>query len=152
MKKLTFSYKFQTDSTFLHAIGSFLLATSNLFAQEVTIFTDQDDYWPGETVIIQGNCRIPGDTVQLSITHIGDYIPEHTHTPWILVAETDGTLYDTWYVEYTELGTTMWPQAQLLEFPEIYAESVFTDAAGSYPSPMRTGRTNPCLATGTTTY
>ncbi len=96
-------------------------------AQTVTIFTDQDDYLPGESVIITGSGWIPGDQVQLSITHIGDYIPDHSHSPWTLTADVNGNLYDEWPVGDMELGTTMWLKAQSLLYPLMKADKVFTD-------------------------
>ena len=97
-------------------------------AQTVSIFTDQDDYSPGEVVVITGSGWIPGDQIQLTITHIGDFIPDHTHSPWTLIADADGNLYDEWPVYDMELNTTMWLQAQSLSFEEMYAEKTFTDS------------------------
>lgn len=109
-----------------------------LRAQSVTIFTDQEDYSPGESVVITGTGWTPGDNVQLSITHIGDYIPDHTHTPWTLVADVNGNLYDEWYVAEMELNTTMWLQAQSLSIPGMYAEKVFTDGLHTWTGAIST--------------
>jgi uncharacterized protein YjdB len=97
-------------------------------AQTVSIFTDQDDYSPGEYVIITGSGWVAGDQVELTITHIGDYIPAHTHTPWTLTADANGNLYDEWFVADMELNTTMWLQAYSLSDPSMKAEKIFTDS------------------------
>jgi len=110
-----------------------LSVTSNLLqAQTVNISTDQDDYAPGEWVVITGSGWIPGDSVQLSITHIGDYIPNHTHAPWTLVADANGNISDQWYVADIELNTTLWLQAQSISVSSMYAQKVFTDATAHY--------------------
>ncbi|WP_282189185.1 Calx-beta domain-containing protein, partial [Maribellus sp. YY47] len=131
MKKLYQTVKISRVVTLL-LLGIFMLIANILAAQEVTIYTDKDDYWPGEWVVIQGSGWIPGDTVVLSITHIGDVIPDHTHDPWKVIADANGEIYDEWFVFDTELGTTMWLQAQSLLYPEMYAESTFTDGRTYY--------------------
>ena len=99
----------QTAKLFLTFL--FLFLPFLLKAQTVSITTDQDDYYPGEWVIITGTGWTPGDTVKLSITHIGDSIPNHTHAPWTLVVDAAGNLSDEWYVAEMELNTTLWLQS-----------------------------------------
>ena len=115
-------------------------------AQTVTISTDQDDYFPGEIVVITGSGWIPGDKCQLSITHIGDYIPDHTHTPWTLIVDENGNLYDEWPVGDMELNTTLWLQAQSLSVTTMYAERIFTDAAPNKVASITV--TSPSTVTG----
>jgi hypothetical protein len=118
-----------TRTTKLYLTLTLLLFTCLLQAQTVSISTDQDDYYPGEWVVITGTGWTPGDSVQLSITHVGDNIPNHTHVPWILVADASGNLSDQWYVGEMELNTTLWLQAQSLSNSAMRAEKVFTDAS-----------------------
>ncbi|HEY3369300.1 MAG TPA: MBG domain-containing protein [Prolixibacteraceae bacterium] len=97
-------------------------------AQTVTILTDKDDYYPGETVVITGSGWIPGDQIELSITHVGDNIPDHTHAPWTVVSDSKGNLHSEWSVGEMELHTTLWLKAQSLSVASMYAEKVFTDS------------------------
>jgi hypothetical protein len=97
-------------------------------AQTVTITTDKDDYWPGEWVIISGTGWQGNDSVRLTITHL-DPLPDpiHTHTPWHVIPNADGTIYEEWYVEDQEFGTYMMLEA--LGRPSgDYAVTYFTDA------------------------
>src|SRR5687767_3602159 len=53
--------------------GAFLLAfvfSTTAMAQMQEIFTDKQDYYPGDTVIITGIDWIPGETVELIIDNI----------------------------------------------------------------------------------
>ncbi|MDP2888114.1 MAG: Calx-beta domain-containing protein, partial [Bacteroidota bacterium] len=97
-------------------------------AQTVTIFTDQDDYWPGEWVVITGDGWTGEDSVKISLEHIEPNIPSHTHDPWHLKPDVNGRIYDEWFVEDQELGTTFHLMA--LGIPSgRFAENWFTDAA-----------------------
>ncbi|MDP3912635.1 MAG: MBG domain-containing protein, partial [Bacteroidota bacterium] len=107
-----------------------LMATSMVgTAQNVTVTTDKDDYWPGEWVIITGSGWIADDEIQLTLTHIEPNIPDHGHDTWTVNARPDGTISEEWFVEDQELGTTFLLTAQSLAFPLMKAEATFTDGA-----------------------
>ncbi|WP_299577863.1 MBG domain-containing protein, partial [uncultured Sunxiuqinia sp.] len=108
---------------------SFVFLMLNLIgtAQEVTIFTDKDDYWPGEWVIITGSGWVDDDSVLVTLTHIDPNIPSHTHDPWYLIPDANGDIYDEWYVLEQELGTAF--QLTALGYNTgWFAETFFTDA------------------------
>ena len=97
------------------------------FAQEVTIFTDKDDYYPGEWVVITGSGWAADDSVLINLTHIEPNIPNHTHDPWYLYPDVNGEIYDEWFVFDEELGTTFWLTATGTT-TGLFAEATFTDA------------------------
>ncbi|RKD85043.1 MBG domain-containing protein [Mangrovibacterium diazotrophicum] len=100
------------------------------FAQEVTIFTDKDDYYPGEWVVITGSGWENDESVLINLTHIEPNIPDHTHDPWYLYPDANGEIYDEWFVFDDELGTTFWLTATGTT-TGLFAETTFTD--GSEP-------------------
>jgi gliding motility-associated-like protein len=97
-------------------------------AQNVTITTDKDDYFPGEYVIMDGTGWIPGDVITLTLTHIEPNIPAHDHEPIVLTAGEDGTIHYVWLVLDQELNTTFLLSAQSLTEITMYAETTFTDS------------------------
>jgi hypothetical protein len=95
-------------------------------AQTVTIFTDKDDYYPGEWVIITGSGWQDDDSVKLTLTHIEPNIPNHDHEIWYVLPDQSGNIYDEWFVLDQELGTTFMLEA--LGVPtDNYAVTYFTD-------------------------
>ena len=120
MKKLLLQLK----SVLLLPILFLLLMAMSLVgtAQNVTISTDKDDYWPGEWVIMDGTGWISGDVVELTLTHIEPDVPAHTHNP-IQVTAFDGKIHYEWFVEDQELGTTFLLSAQSLAYPLMKAKT-----------------------------
>jgi len=108
-------------------IPLFLLLSIAGYAQEVTITTDKLDYYPGEWVTITGNGWQAEEFVMLSLTHTGDFIPEHTHLPFDVQADGAGDIYHKWYVSDAELGTAFLLSARGLS-SGWEAETVFTDS------------------------
>ncbi|PTN04628.1 Ig-like protein group 2, partial [Mangrovibacterium marinum] len=96
------------------------------FAQEVSIFTDKDDYYPGEWVVITGSGWENDESVLINLTHIEPNIPDHTHDPWYLYPDANGDIYDEWFVFDEELGTTFWMTATGTT-TGLFAETTFTD-------------------------
>jgi len=95
-------------------------------AQTVTVFTDKDDYYPGEWVIITGSGWQNDDSVKLTLTHIEPNIPNHDHEIWYVLPDQGGNIYDEWFVLDQELGTTFMLEA--LGVPtDNYAVTYFTD-------------------------
>ncbi|MGE5316484.1 MAG: hypothetical protein ACM3ME_00715, partial [Chloroflexota bacterium] len=92
---------------------------------QCSVATDKEDYWPGETVIITGTGWLPGEAVQLTLVHL-DPIPTHDHESWFTWADSAGNIYDTWFVEEQELGTSFRLEALGVE-SDCYAECFFTD-------------------------
>ena len=127
MKKFYQNLKTTRAALMMLLMGIFVLISIASNAQEVTITTDKDDYSPGEWVIITGSGWEANEFVVLSITHTGDFIPDHTHEDWEIQADEKGDIYDKWYVEEQELGTTLWLQAWG-QSSGWYAEVTFTDA------------------------
>ncbi|MGQ7871068.1 MBG domain-containing protein, partial [Sunxiuqinia sp. sy24] len=106
---------------------SFLMLSFISVAQDVTIFTDKDDYWPGEWVIITGSGWFDDDSVLVTLTHIDPNIPDHSHDPWYIIPDANGDIYDDWYVLEQELGTAF--QLTALGYNSgWFAETFFTDA------------------------
>ncbi len=105
---------------------SFLMLSLISLSQEVTVFTDKDDYWPGEWVIITGSGWTADDSVLITLTHIDPNIPNHSHDPWYVAPDADGYIYDEWFVLEEELGTAFHLTA--LGFNSGWvAETWFTD-------------------------
>ncbi|WP_157624571.1 Ig-like domain-containing protein, partial [Sunxiuqinia dokdonensis] len=104
----------------------FLMTSLISLAQEVTVFTDKDDYWPGEWVIITGSGWTADDSVLITLTHIDPNIPDHSHDPWYVAPDENGDIYDEWFVLDQELGTAFHLTA--LGFNTgWFAETWFTD-------------------------
>jgi hypothetical protein len=85
--------------------GILMMAAQAVRSQEVSIFTDKDDYWPGEWVIITGYGWQGDDSVKITLEHIEPNIPPHTHEPWYLKPDENGRIFDEWFVFDEELGT-----------------------------------------------
>ncbi|MCW0484900.1 hypothetical protein N2K84_19360, partial [Prolixibacteraceae bacterium A06] len=106
---------------------SMMIAAGSVWAQQVTIVTDKDDYWPGEWVIITGSGWTQDESVKITLTHIEPNIPDHEHEPWYLTPDSEGNLYDEWFVFDEELGTAFHLTA-LGMTTGWFAETFFTDA------------------------
>ncbi|MGD9929872.1 MAG: hypothetical protein AB7U05_07615, partial [Mangrovibacterium sp.] len=104
-----------------------MMAAGSVWAQQVTIVTDKDDYWPGEWVIITGSGWTQDESVKITLTHIEPNIPDHEHEPWYLTPDSDGNLYYEWFVFDEELGTAFHLTA-LGMTTGWFAETWFTDA------------------------
>ncbi|HOI48089.1 MAG TPA: Ig-like domain-containing protein, partial [Prolixibacteraceae bacterium] len=123
---LLFKNYWHTHSALILLGGLLMLAAPSGFAQNVTISTDKDDYWPGEWVIITGEGWQGDDSVKITLEHIEPNIPAHTHESWYLKPDVNGQIYDEWFVMEEELGTTFHLMA--LGVPSgRFAENWFTD-------------------------
>jgi hypothetical protein len=109
----------------------FSFVTTSVFGQ-VTVSTDKNDYPPGATVLITGSGFIPGETVTLQVTHVGegDNSTSAAHAPWDVVADVDGNINSTWLVpqDEDELGATLLLTADG-QSSGLHATTTFTDAA-----------------------
>ena len=98
-------------------------------AQTVTVTTDQDDYYPGQWVIITGSGWQNDVDVQLTLTHL-DPLPDplHTHDSWLVQPNDGGYIYYEWFVEEQELNTSFQLDALGLS-TGLNASTFFTDGS-----------------------
>ena len=94
---------------------------------QATVYTDKDDYAPGEWVHITGSGWHPNEWVELTIIQIGPFNPGYEHGSWDTQADTNGNIDTDWLVTLDELGTELHLQAFGTE-SGYYAEAFFTDA------------------------
>jgi hypothetical protein len=137
MKLLYEKLKTTRSMLMLLLLGIFLLATAVVQAQNVTVATDRDDYWPGSWVHITGTGWQPGETVQIEIRHL--VFTLHQTDVFSLTAQSDGTIDNNaesklYFIDEDELGESFLLIATGL--PGEKAETTFTDSgvAGIVPS------------------
>jgi len=104
-----------------------------VLSQTAKVFTDKDDYIPGEWVIITGTGWQNDDSVYLVLTHLYP-LPEpyHSHLPWFVYPDSDGRFFYRWFVLAQESGTSFELTAQGFAggiASEHYAVTYFKDAA-----------------------
>jgi hypothetical protein len=97
------------------------------------IGTDKQDYYPGETVVIDGWDWTAGETVRLQIVHVGEgdnELPEHQ--VWEVTADANGYISSSWMVplEGDENGATLKLTADGVT-SLAHAEVLFTDLTGT---------------------
>lgn len=117
-------------------------------AQNVTIATDKDDYWPGEWVMISGTGWLPDEMVQLTLIHVEPNIPDHTHDDvWEVQADSNGKFFmeEFFFVEDKELNTAFELTALGLS-SGWRAITTFTDAISL--SPFTIGTQSGTLSAG----
>lgn len=118
----------------------------NLSSNEGTrLGTDKQDYWPGETVVIEGWEWTPGENVRLQIVHV-DSLGDNTasnHQPWVVAADDQGNVNSSWEiaVDGDEGGATLLLTADG-EISGAHAEVQFTDLTGTVNLFAEVGRTN----------
>jgi hypothetical protein len=78
------------------------------FAQNLA--TDYPDYPPGTTAFITGSGFNAGETVTLQVLHTPTCCDNPTaswHQPWNVIADGNGDISTSWYVNTSELGATL---------------------------------------------
>lgn len=111
-----------------------------------TIWTDKDDYAPGDTVTISGSGFLPDSTITLSITH-----PDYGMVTWTSQSDKDGTFETTYRLD----GFAEWYTVTAADEASNQASVTFHDtpkvgsvSVGSQsPSPVTAG--NPATYTVT---
>jgi hypothetical protein len=85
-------------------LGIFLLAAAAVQAQNVTVVTDQDDYFPGSWVHITGTGWQAGETVQVVIKHM--IFTSHPDETMSLTADGIGNIdnHSNYFVDDDEVG------------------------------------------------
>ncbi len=117
------------------------LCSTTLYAQdqEAYVETDAPDYAPGSTVIIAGEYWTPGETVYLKVTHLSPLpVPDVTgvtpnpYDAWTVIADANGEVHTTWYVNDFELGAQLQLEAYTASGYDY--RTFFTDAANKIAS------------------
>lgn len=95
--------------------------------------TDKQDYYPGETVVIEGWEWTPGETVRLQVVHVGEgdnALPEHQ--AWEVTADANGYIFSSWEIglKSDEIGATLKLTADGVT-SLAHAEVMFTDLDGT---------------------
>ena len=115
----------------------FILLISGICAivrsQSSIVYTDKDNYIPGEWVIISGTGWQADDSVQLTLKHLDPLpLPYHSHDPWFVRPDADGRILFGWLVLEQESGTSFELGAQgfVRGIPSTdYAVTYFRDGA-----------------------
>ncbi|WP_320111530.1 SdrD B-like domain-containing protein [Draconibacterium orientale] len=109
--------------------GILLFATSIGFGQTVT--TDKTDYFPGETVFIEGSGWAAGETITLLLEHLF-YVDHQDEVLTPIVADDDGNFEYTpvYYVQEQDLGEVFLLTATGQSSGDV-ATVIFTDSDGS---------------------
>ncbi|MDP4204290.1 MAG: MBG domain-containing protein, partial [Bacteroidota bacterium] len=114
------------------------LCSTTLYAQdqEAYVETDAPDYAPGSTVLIAGEYWTPGETVYLKVTHLSPLpVPDATgvtpnpYNAWTVIADANGEVHATWYVNDFELGAQLQLEAYTASGYDY--RTFFTDAANT---------------------
>jgi hypothetical protein len=102
-----------------------LTATS---AWGASVATDQNDYAPGDSVIITGTGFWAGETVTLQVVHLdGDPLGGAGHDPWNVTADAGGGFEAYWIVDYDDnVGEELLLTADGLT-SGLHAETTFWD-------------------------
>lgn len=74
-------------------------------ASEPVVATDRATYAPGSPIAIRGSGFVPGEAVEVRITHAADRSDvEGSSWSWTIVALDDGTIVSTWAIPVADTG------------------------------------------------
>jgi hypothetical protein len=109
---------------FLLVLAGFFLG-AQLHAADV--FTDRDDYPPGDTVQITGTDFWADEMVTIQVTHLdGNTPPTSDYDPWDVIANGFGIFDTYWYVPEDALAETLLVTAEG-QSSGLIATTIFTD-------------------------
>ena len=84
----------------------FMAMSMSGMAQNVTVTTNQDDYWPGEWVIITGTGWTSDAIVQLTLDKTLGGVQTPTYQLWEVQPNAAGEIFKKWFVLDVELGAS----------------------------------------------